>query len=158
MTILFVTILLFTVNVILPVTSKDWFQHAMETTKWKSKGEDDAELAPCVQSLSNLNQQKPDGWNSFTRQEQTSVFDCMLYNTRLRAPSKLATEMEPICTMMLKGYNHFTWNFILIGSLERNFLDCISDRVLNYELEDMFTSSVGKVGDMHAIKWTGKKQ
>lgn len=156
--------LLFTVNLILPVTSKDWFQSAMESNKWKKnavtgEGTDETiELAPCVEALNILNSDNPGGWNSFSQEEQAAVLDCMLWKTKLIVPSKLATDMEPMCTMLLKGYNSYTWKFVLAANAEGKFLDCISDRVLNYELEDSWTSSEVKIGNHHAIQWTVKKK
>jgi len=157
MTLILLTVLLITVNAILPpVDAPDWFQHTMQLKEWKSKDDTNTDVPSCVSDLIELNRLKPDGWESFTPTEETVVLDCMLLHTKLASPSKLATDMEPLCGMMLKGYTHFTWNYILLGKVRQNFIDCLTDRILNYELEDTFQSSEIKIGNLNAVQWTRK--
>lgn len=146
-------ILLITVNV---NADKDWVQHVMQLKKWKS---DDGVPPPlCVNELIELNNLKPDGWESFTRVEQTAVLDCMLLHTKLVSPSKINTDMELKCDLLLKSYSAMMWNLIVYSKLEKTFVECVIERALDYELEDTFESSEINIGGgMKGVQWIRKQ-
>ncbi len=131
---------------------KDWFQYAMTLKEWKKNGNDEPPHV-CLKTLSLLNDAKPDGWKTFSSSQQSSTLSCMLKNTRLRSPSKLATNQ--LCNLALGAYNPYLWVF-LPSSQQSDFVDCLTDRILNYELEDQYVSTTITFGDVRAIQWKKK--
>jgi hypothetical protein len=120
----------------------------MKLTKWREGSVD-----KCLEELDTLITYR-NNWRSLDLTQKGQVLECMLTKTKLAKPSTLSTFMG-MCNIFIDSLVTSP-QWLHFGYHPDDLLNCIYDRVLNYELEDDFISDPEPIemGGYNVVKWT----